>query len=241
MSHNSGEELENESKDVKDVKDESSLNSQYLSLIDENANTDKPKSLELKESQQKPVAKQEKDSYYNTMRRMSKYLKDPILEVVSDKQTEAQPLDPPLMLTPVQQPLETPPVNDLQITPKTIERTVTLSMCRSIFLTLLIALQLILTLICGVITVYSAFREVSNLPMERSSYWWYFLFNALILLYTYQTFSAIRKKSDNIDALTCSSLFIGLFVIIEIFVISRFFFVAMTPKETSQSFNHFDY
>jgi hypothetical protein len=152
------------------------------------------------------------------------------LEIKS--QIEEQPI-PESKQTRGQQPSQA--VNDLQITPKTVERTVTLSMFRSIFLKLLIALQLILTLICGAITVYSAFREESNLPMERSSYWWYFLFNALILLYTYQTFSAIRKKSDNIDALTYSSLFIGLFVIIEIFVISRFFFVAMTPKETSHS------
>jgi hypothetical protein len=78
----------------------------------------------------------------------------------------------------------------------------------------------------------NAFREQSN---GKIILFVVFGFNALILLYTYQTFSAIRKKSDNIDALTCSSHFIGLFVIIEIFFISRFFFVEMTPKETRHS------
>jgi len=147
-----------------------------------------------------------------SLQRQLKHLKALAIEI-STQIEEQQPI-PESKQTRGQQPLEA--VNDLQITPKTVERTVTLTMCRSIFLTLLIALQLILTLICGAITVYSRRVKLTNGKIVLLVV---FRFSALILYYTYQAFSAIQKKSDNIDALTCSLLFIDFFVFIEIVVI----------------------
>jgi hypothetical protein len=144
---------------------------------------------------------------------------------ISTQIEEQQPI-PESKQTRGQQPLEA--VNDLQITPKTVERTVTLTMCRSIFLKPLIALQLILTLICGAITVYSRRVKLTNGKIVLLVV---FRFSALILYYTYQAFSAIQKKSDNFDALTCSLLFIDF-----LYSLKLLLFVVR-----NESFNHFDY
>ena len=92
---------------------------------------------------------------------------------------------------------------------------------------LCISLSIILGLTFAslVIAISSVFRGQSNLAMERTSYWWYFIFTLLILAYIWISFSLINSQHPDSTSLMMCCILAAILTITELIVITRFFFV----------------
>ena len=105
-------------------------------------------------------------------------------------------------------------------------------------ITLFFVLLLLLTLISFAIAFSSVFRKQSDLSMERSSYYWYFIYATFILvsiMTVIPLFWGLKHGLIRVSLVSRSLIILAVIMMCEMLLISRFSFVTFPVRTISES------